>query len=66
MKRQINEDIDKDELKKQIEELREVLNEICVTAEDTDGLKKRLLVSEHLDQIIVQYMNKDINCSSDN
>ena len=66
MKRQINENIDKDELKKQIDELREVLNEICVTAEDTEGLKKRLLVSEHLDRIIVQYMKKDINCSSDN
>ena len=66
MKRQINDNTDKDELKKQIDELREVLNEICVTAEDSEGLKKRLLVSQHLDQIIVQYMNKDINSSSNN
>ena len=66
MKRQINDNTDKDELKKQIDELREVLNEICVTAEDSEGLKKRLLVSQHLDQIIVQYMNRDINCSSNN
>ena len=66
MKRESNENIHKDELKKQIDELRDVLNEICVTAQDTEGLKKRLLVSEHMDQIIVQYMNKDINYSSDN
>lgn len=58
MKREINKNIDKDELKKQIDELREVLNEICVTAEDAEGLKKRLRISEHLDKLIVDYMNK--------
>jgi len=66
MKRQINDNTDKDELKKQIDELRDVLNEICATAQDSEGLEKRLLVSQHLDQIIVQYMNRDINCSSNN
>lgn len=57
MKREINKNIDKEELKKYIDELRDVLNEICVTAKGTEGLKKRLLVSEHMDQLIVQYMN---------
>jgi hypothetical protein len=57
MKREINKNIDKEELKKYIDELRDVLNEICVTAKGTEGLKKRLLVSERMDQLIVQYMN---------
>ena len=61
MKREINENIHKEEIEKRIDELREVLNEICVTAEDTETLKKRLIVSQHLDQIIVQYMNMIMN-----
>ena len=59
MKREINKNIDKEELKKYIDELRDVLNEICVTAKDTEALKKRLIISEQMDQIIVQYMNMD-------
>lgn len=57
MNREINEDIDKEELKKHIGELRDVLNEICVTAEGTEGLKKRLIISQRLDKLIVKYMN---------
>jgi len=57
MKREINSNVDKDELKKCIDELRDVLNEICATTENSEGLEKRLIVSQHLDQIIVQYMN---------
>ena len=56
MKREVNGNLDKDELKKYIDELRDVLNEICATTENSKGLEKRLLVSQHLDQIIVQYM----------
>ena len=57
MKREINSKVDKDELKRCIDELRDVLNEICATTENPEGLEKRLIVSQHLDQIIVQYMN---------
>jgi len=59
MKKEINKNMDKEKLKNYIDELREVLNEICVTDKDTEGIKKRLLVSEHLDKIIVEYMNMD-------
>ena len=59
MDREINEYIDKEELKKHIGELRDVLNEICATTEGTEGLKKRLIVSEHLDKLIVKYMNEN-------
>jgi len=57
MKKGINGNADKDELKKCIDDLRDILNEICATTDNLEGLEKRLLVSEHLDQIIVQYMN---------
>lgn len=57
MNREIIEHIDKEELKKKIEELRDVLNEICITAETAEELKERLTVSESLDKLIVKYMN---------
>jgi len=56
MNKEVNRNVDKDELKKHIDELRDVLNEICATTENSKGLEERLLVSQHLDQIIVQYM----------
>ena len=59
MNRETNEHIDKEELNKHICELRDVLNEMCATAEDAEGLKKRLIVSERLDKLIVQYMNEN-------
>ena len=65
MSREIIEHYDIEELNKNINELRDVLNEICVTteyAEDTDNaenIKKRLLASQLLDQLIVKYMNKE-------
>ncbi|AWK51500.1 hypothetical protein DIC82_10860 [Clostridium beijerinckii] len=58
MNRETNEHLDKEELEKHICELREVLNEICATAEDAEGLKQRLIVSQRMDRLIVQYMNK--------
>jgi len=58
MNREINKLIDKEELEKAIEELRDVLNEICLTAETAEELKERLSVSEELDQLIVKYMNE--------
>ena len=56
MKREVNGNLDKDELKKYIDELRAVLNEICATTENLKGLEKRLLISQHLDDAIVEYM----------
>jgi len=58
MNREINEHIDKEELEKDIEELRDVLNELCITAETAEELKERLRVSEELDKLIVKYMNE--------
>lgn len=58
MNKEINEHIDKEELEKAIEELRDVLNEICLTAETAEELKERLIVSESLDRLIVKYMNR--------
>lgn len=43
-----------------IEELREVLNEICSTLEESEKDKKRLDVSKRLDELIVEYM-KELN-----
>ena len=59
MNREIIEHIDKEELKKNIEELRDVLNKICLTAETAEELKERLIVSESLDKLIVKYMNEN-------
>ncbi|MFL0270226.1 aspartyl-phosphate phosphatase Spo0E family protein [Candidatus Clostridium radicumherbarum] len=43
-----------------IEELREVLNEICSTVEESEKDKKRLTISKNLDELIVEYM-KELN-----
>ena len=59
MNRGINEEIDKEEIKKNINELRDTLNEICVTQEDAKEVEKRLILSQQLDELIVQYMNND-------
>ena len=59
MNRGINEEIDKEEIKKNINELRDTLNKICVTQEDTKEVEKRLILSQQLDELIVQYMNND-------
>lgn len=58
MDREIFEYIEKVELRRNINELRDVLNEICVTAEDTEDLEKRLTVSQRLDELIVKYMTQ--------
>lgn len=59
MNRGINEEIDKEEIKKNINELRDILNEICLTQEDTKEVEKRLILSQQLDKLIVQYMNNN-------
>jgi hypothetical protein len=57
-----NNDIQTERLKVRINNLREVLNEICSTTEDTENNKKRLIVSRCLDELIVKYMKQV--CSS--
>jgi two-component system, cell cycle response regulator len=47
-------------LNKGIEELREILNEICATVDDSEKDKERLAVSKCLDELIVEYM-KELN-----
>lgn len=55
----INNKRDKNGIKRDIEELREVLNEICAMEEGNKILTKRLILSQQLDQLIVEYMGKD-------
>ncbi len=59
MNREINVEIDKDEIKKNINSLRDTLNEICVTKDYAKEAKKRLILSQQLDELIVQYINKN-------
>lgn len=49
-----------DRISKGIEELREVLNEICATKEVTEKDEIRLTISKRLDELIVEYM-KELN-----
>jgi two-component system, cell cycle response regulator len=49
-----------EKINKNIEELRDILNEICCTITEDEKDKERLKVSEALDELIVQYM-KEIN-----
>ena len=46
----------KDQLKKNIEELRDILNEICVIHEGMEKDDKTLIISQRLDKLIVKYM----------
>jgi hypothetical protein len=45
-------------LDKSIDEIRDVLNEISFTVEDNEYIKERLLVSQCLDELIVEYMKQ--------
>lgn len=58
MDREIFEYIEKEELRRNINELRDTLNEICVTVEDAEDLEKRLTVSQRLDELIIKYMTQ--------
>jgi len=48
--------IDKERLEKNIEELRDILNKVCIEDESIDNMKNRLVISERLDKLIVEYM----------
>jgi uncharacterized protein YhaN len=47
-------------INKGIEELREILNEICATLEEKGNDMERLEISKRLDELIVEYM-KELN-----
>jgi len=44
----------------QINEVREILNEICCTVDTTKAVNDRLTISQYLDELIVEYM-KELN-----
>lgn len=46
-----------EKLKMQINELREILNEVCAASDGADVAKEALIISQCLDELIVQYMN---------
>lgn len=58
MEAKIINEIHKGQLKKDIEELRDILNEICVINEKIANEGKTLLISQRLDELIVKYMNE--------
>lgn len=45
-------------LKEQIDELRETLNEIYASSQGVDLTKEILVISQCLDELIVEYMNQ--------
>ncbi|MBZ9689263.1 Spo0E family sporulation regulatory protein-aspartic acid phosphatase [Clostridium estertheticum] len=45
-----------EELNKRINELRDTLNEICCTDQNTEVEEERLITSRNLDELIVKYM----------
>lgn len=44
-------------LKEQINELREALNEVCAASDGAEAAGEILVLSQCLDELIVQYMN---------
>lgn len=47
-----------EELNKCINDLRDVLNEICCNDQNTELQQERLITSKNLDELIVQYMKE--------
>ena len=43
-----------------IQELRSVLNEMCISSEETEEYKETLRISQDLDELIVEYMKNVI------
>lgn len=56
-------DIKLSKLNRQINEVREILNEVCCTVDTTEAINDRLIISQYLDELITEYM-KELNCSS--
>jgi len=50
-------------LNRQINEVREILNDVCCTLDIDVAIDDRLIISQYLDELIVKYM-KELNCNS--
>lgn len=51
-------DVKLERLKRQIDELREILNEICASSKGSEINREVLIISQSLDELIVEYMNQ--------
>lgn len=51
------------QLNMQINEIREILNEVCCTANTSEAVNYRLIISQYLDGLIAEYM-KELNYKS--
>jgi two-component system, cell cycle response regulator len=60
LNKEISKQLELEKINKNIQELRDILNEICCTVVEDEKDKERLEVSEALDKLIVQYM-KELN-----
>ena len=60
MSKEKSKHLELEKINKNIEELRDILNEICCTVAEDEKNEERLTVSEALDELIVQYM-KELN-----
>lgn len=47
-----------EDLSKRIDDLRDILNEICCSEQNTETQEERLITSRNLDELIVKYMKE--------
>lgn len=57
MNKRENANVNLEMLNKRINELREILDEVCATSEGIGATKDILMLSQCLDELIVEYMN---------
>jgi two-component system cell cycle response regulator len=62
MKKFLMDNIEIDKLKDRINEVRDILNQICCTLDGNEGKEYLLKVSEELDELIVEYMKQNNIC----
>jgi hypothetical protein len=58
MKKLTLDNIEIEDLNNRINNLRDVLNEICCTDPNTEDQEERLIISRNLDELIVEYMKQ--------
>jgi hypothetical protein len=47
-----------EDLDERINDLRDILNEVCCTEQNTEKIEERLITSRYLDELIVKYMKR--------
>ncbi|MGV8983922.1 hypothetical protein [Clostridium sp.] len=47
-----------EDLDERINDLRDILNEICCTEQNAEIMEERLITSRYLDELIVKYMKR--------